>query len=374
MKEKEFCSNCSSKLIKKFVEGRERLFCNNCEEVTYQNPIPATTGVYFNEKEEVLLVKRAKEPSKGEWCLPGGFQEIDETPLEGLKREFKEETDLDIANAFPLSTFMSPNPFYKNVLLQGFFVESLKEGIAKAGDDALELNFFKLSELPPLAFKSHQKVLDQALWRISKGVHAKFIKSKMLHPFGAYMISDEVESCLKACDAGVKILQLRDKRSNKAEVLKKAKIISSYAQERGVIFVVNDYLDIALACNASGVHVGQDDFPIEEIRKIVPSGFIVGVSTHSYAQAMEAEKRGADYIGIGPVFETPTKEHYQPIGLDVVSKVIKDINIPYVAIGGINRENLSLLKQINAVNVAMVRDFAVDTKERILEVNNKLLN
>ncbi|MBD3234111.1 MAG: thiamine phosphate synthase, partial [candidate division Zixibacteria bacterium] len=118
----------------------------------------------------------------------------------------------------------------------------------------------------------------------------------------------------------------------------------------------------------------QGDIPIKEARKITPEDFIIGVSTHSLEQAKKAEADGADYIGIGPVFATPTKEDYSPIGVDTVKSVLGAISIPAVAIGGINLDNLDQLKTAGAVNVAMVRQFASNTCEVIKIVNKNIAN
>ncbi|UCH93242.1 MAG: thiamine phosphate synthase, partial [Candidatus Aminicenantes bacterium] len=137
----------------------------------------------------------------------------------------------------------------------------------------------------------------------------------------------------------------------------------------GTLFIVNDFIDIALIVKADGVHLGQEDIPIAEARKIVPSGFVIGRSTHSLDQALEAEKQGADYIGSGPVFATPTKEDYIPIGVDTVKQVIDKVGIPVVAIGGLNLDNISELRKVGVRNFAMVRAFQGNTEEVVKKIN-----
>ena len=134
-------------------------------------------------------------------------------------------------------------------------------------------------------------------------------------------------------------------------------------------FIVNDSIDIALLAGADGVHLGQDDIPIIEARKITPPGFLIGISTHSLEQALEAERLGADYIGSGPVFATPTKEDYVPIGPETVKRVLQSVHIPVVAIGGLNMDNLPELRAVGAKNFAMVRAFQVKTEETVKRIN-----
>ncbi len=126
----------------------------------------------------------------------------------------------------------------------------------------------------------------------------------------------------------------------KKDIYKEAAAIREYTKKRGVTFIVNDYIDIALAVDADGVHLGQDDMPIEEVRKIMGRRKILGVSTHNLKQAIQAENSGADYIGFGPIFHTGTKDAGRPRGLKKLEKIRSHIGIPIVAIGGIAIENV----------------------------------
>jgi thiamine-phosphate pyrophosphorylase len=189
--------------------------------------------------------------------------------------------------------------------------------------------------------------------------------------FGSYVITskDHLKIAREACRAGARIVQYRDKNSTRKEILETAGKIREITRDFNSLFIVNDYIDIALICGADGVHLGQDDVPIRRAREITPDGFIIGVSTHSLEQAIEAEKAGADYIGVGPVFATPTKENYAPIGLSVVKEVIKSVNIPVVAIGGIDIDSIEELVEIGVRNVAMVRAFQEKTGEKVKKTN-----
>jgi thiamine-phosphate pyrophosphorylase len=193
----------------------------------------------------------------------------------------------------------------------------------------------------------------------------------MISPFGAYVITsgDHIKVARSACEGGARIIQYRDKESSRKDMLRISDEIREITRKFNSLFIVNDFIDIALMSQADGVHLGQDDIPIVRAREMTPRDFIIGVSTHSLEQAIEAEKNGADYIGIGPVFATPTKDNYSPIGLSVVEQVIKNVNISVVAIGGLNLENLDGLIEIGVRNAAILRAFQEDTRRRVKKVN-----
>jgi len=193
--------------------------------------------------------------------------------------------------------------------------------------------------------------------------------------WGSYAITsgDAVAVFQNACKGGARILQYRDKTVTRREMLHTARKLRSIAKSHNALFIVNDYIDIALLAGADGVHLGQDDIPIQDARRLSHDGFIIGISTHSIDQAKTAEADGADYISIGPVFSTPTKPDYAPVGIGVVRAVADVVRIPFVAIGGINVANACQLKDIGVTNTAMVRDFATDTEERVRQVNHLLL-
>jgi thiamine-phosphate pyrophosphorylase len=180
---------------------------------------------------------------------------------------------------------------------------------------------------------------------------------------------NHTEIAEKACSAGARILQYREKHAGRREIVKTAHEIRKITGKYGTLFIVNDFIDIALIVKADGVHLGQDDIPIAEARKIVPAGFVIGRSTHSLEQAIEAEQQGADYIGSGPVFATPTKEDYIPIGIDTVKQVIQTVRIPVVAIGGLTLDNISELQKIGVKNFAMVRAYQKNTAEVVRKIN-----
>ncbi|TVX99991.1 thiamine phosphate synthase [Cohnella terricola] len=145
-----------------------------------------------------------------------------------------------------------------------------------------------------------------------------------------------IESALRG---GADIVQLRDKISSKRELVEKAKRLKDLTARYGVPLIVNDHPDVALAADADGVHLGQEDMPISVAREILGPKRIVGLSTHRIEQARAAEWEGADYIGVGPVFPTATKPGRQAVTTAYVSQAAADIRIPCVAIGGITENN-----------------------------------
>lgn len=152
---------------------------------------------------------------------------------------------------------------------------------------------------------------------------------------------DHVAIASAALAGGADMIQLRDKAGDLRELLSQARAIQELCRSHGAIFIVNDRLDLALAAGADGVHVGQDDLPAEVARRLLPEGRILGVSTHTRAQAEAARLAGADYIGFGPLFPTGTKDTgYAPRGLTGLQEVRAATTLPILAIGGITLERV----------------------------------
>jgi len=162
-----------------------------------------------------------------------------------------------------------------------------------------------------------------------------------------------------ACEGGIDVLQFRDKHLSWKEKFEVAQQLRKICTAHKVLFIVNDATDLALAAQADGVHVGQDDLPLPVVKELVwRSGrkeFLIGISTHSLEQATAAQRQGADYIGIGPVFTTPTKPTYNPVGLELVRQVTAAVKTPHVAIGGIEMSNIKAVLAAGAQRVAVVR-------------------
>lgn len=158
--------------------------------------------------------------------------------------------------------------------------------------------------------------------------------------------------------AGIKVIQYREKNKKAGRMYEECLIIRDMTKKAGVTLIVNDYIDLALLVGADGVHIGQDDLPPAKVRELIGSEMILGLSTHSPEQAQQAVASGCvDYIGVGPVFATKTKKDVcQPVGLSYLDYVVKEQNIPFVAIGGIKEHNLPEVLQHGAKTVALVTD------------------
>ena len=167
-------------------------------------------------------------------------------------------------------------------------------------------------------------------------------------------ISDARSALDKMIEGGVDLIQLRAKARPAAEIAPLAAELHRATQARGIPLIINDHAQIARIVPAEGVHVGQDDISIAAAREIVGANCGVGKSTHSVEQAIRAFSEGADYIGFGPIFATPTKPDYSPIGLAEIRKVHEAVRIPIFCIGGIKLENLEQVIAAGAKRVVMV--------------------
>jgi thiamine-phosphate pyrophosphorylase len=184
----------------------------------------------------------------------------------------------------------------------------------------------------------------------------------------------EVATALIA--GGVDLLQLRAKDVAVGEIERLAADLKALTDQHGVPLIINDHPEIARAIGAAAVHVGQDDSPVAEARRIVGPGCAVGKSTHSIDQAIRAFYEGADYIGFGPLFATPTKPDYAPIGLEDIAKVHDAVRIPIFCIGGIKLDNLPKVIEAGARRVVIVSGLlkASDPAQYARSAKNMLLH
>lgn len=158
----------------------------------------------------------------------------------------------------------------------------------------------------------------------------------------------------KAIEGGATFIQLREKHLDKDEFLKEATEIKALCAEYKVPFVINDDVDIALKIDADGVHVGQSDMKAGDVRAKLGPDKIIGVSAQTVEQALLAEKNGADYLGVGAVFATSTKEDAVEVGPEVLKAICKAVSIPVVAIGGITKDNVIWLKGSGIAGIAVI--------------------
>lgn len=158
----------------------------------------------------------------------------------------------------------------------------------------------------------------------------------------------------KALEGGATIIQLREKNLDYDSFLKEAKEIKELCHEYGVKFIVNDNIDIAIECDADGVHVGQDDMNVIEVRKLIGEDKIIGLSAQTVEQAKLAQEQGADYLGVGAVFSTSTKKDAKNITFSELKDICNSVDIPVVAIGGITKDNAIELKGTGIDGISVI--------------------
>ncbi|CCK78227.1 thiamine phosphate synthase [Desulfobacula toluolica] len=219
--------------------------------------------------------------------------------------------------------------------------------------------------------------------RLDTNINRSVKGSKQL-PHGIYGILGEkfslglsnVQVARQMVDAGVDVLQYREKLTEKSlkQMYEECCEIRKITQDAGVPFIINDHADIALMVGADGIHQGQDDLPVKELRNIAPD-MMIGCSTHSPEQAKKAIADGADYLGVGPIFATQTKEDVcDAVGFEYLEHVVKTHDIPFVAIGGIKRHNLKDILSRGVKTVCLVTEIigAPNIKKRIKEIKQIL--
>lgn len=207
-------------------------------------------------------------------------------------------------------------------------------------------------------------------------------KIKNVLPKGIYGITGEkfavgrsnIECVKSMIDGGIKIIQYREKEKSIKEKVAEVIEIRRLCLENNVIFIVNDHVDIAILVDADGVHVGQDDMEISHVRKLIGEDKIIGRSTHCLEQAKKAVLDGADYIGVGPIFKTTTKKK-DPVGLKYLEEIVKNIKLPFVAIGGIKENNIEEVKKLGATTICLVSEIvgAENIEKKIKKLNKRIM-
>ena len=188
------------------------------------------------------------------------------------------------------------------------------------------------------------------------------MKKKHLPDYSLYGIIDRESIGLKSLEriakeclrSGIRIIQYRDKSRESQGFYQNARLLKKIIADKA-LFIINDRADIAKLVDSDGLHLGQDDLPIEAARRIIGRDKIIGKSCHSLKQAILAQKEGADYISIGPIFTTPTKPDYPVTGLSLLKSAIEKTKIPITAIGGIDKTNIGLVRASGAGIIAVVR-------------------
>ena len=224
----------------------------------------------------------------------------------------------------------------------------------------------ELAKIPDITPKLNPEKFKQArfnLYSIERNLLSKLLRQdKIKHIPGLYAIIDaqalkgrsHIEVASQIIHGGARTIQLRDKLLSKKELLPIAKQLKELCAEHNVLFIVNDYLDIALAADADGLHLGQNDLPTKVARKLLPIDKILGCSTTTVDQAITAESDGADYIAVGSIYPTTSKETAKVIGLEGLRQIRQAVTLPLVAIGGITKDNAAEVIAAGASSVAVI--------------------
>ena len=166
-----------------------------------------------------------------------------------------------------------------------------------------------------------------------------------------------IEVVREMLDSGIKLIQYREKEIKSGQKYKECMEIRKMTREAGAAFIVNDDIDLAMMVEADGIHIGQEDFPVHAVRELIGEEMAIGLSTHTPEEARAAVEAGADYIGVGPIFKTYTKDDVvDPVGFEYLDWVVKNIDIPFVAIGGIKEHNIADVMNRGAKCVAIVTE------------------
>jgi len=203
---------------------------------------------------------------------------------------------------------------------------------------------------------------------------------KILIENDLYVITDQKDNLLEIIEeiliAGVRIIQHRFKTGTDKDHLKEAIQIKNLCKRYNSLFIINDRLDIALASDADGIHLGQDDLDLKTARKLLGYSKIIGISASNDIDISNALEEGCDYIGIGPVFETTTKKNKKPMGIAKIKTLTKDLDIPWFAIGGIKSKDISNLKSNGLKKVALVSELmnSEDPQEDAIMILKELSN
>jgi thiamine-phosphate pyrophosphorylase len=224
----------------------------------------------------------------------------------------------------------------------------------------------ELAKLPEISSVLNSASFEQArfaLYTLERDLISRILRrDKIERISGLYVIldrqflagKDELDIAGQIIDGGAKVIQLRDKQSKRGELLLVAQKLRELCSQADVLFIINDYLDLAMAADADGLHIGQEDLPLPVVRRELPIDKVVGCSVTTLSQATKAQTEGADYIAVGSIFPTTTKKEAIVVGVDILKELKRTASIPLVAIGGINQNNVGEVVAAGADAVAMI--------------------
>lgn len=322
-------------------------------------------GVIALRGDEVLLVRRRRAPAEGCWRFPGGLVEWGETARAAAAREAWEETGLrlrvlDTVDVFDVPPTAPTNPAGVHYVVTDFLAEP-EDPTAEpvAGDDADAARWVPLADLERYAPSAAMLRL------LARALAMRARRPRVVDPrlAGLYAITaanlrpgrTHQEVAEAAVRGGATVVQLREKQATTRDLVAIARDLREITRRAGALFLVNDRVDVALAVDADGVHLGVDDLPLREARRLLGPHRLVGYSPETLAQLLVAEAEGADYLGVGDVFGTASKpDAGAPIGLDGLRQRVTAATLPVIAIGGITRERVAAVRATGAAGFAVI--------------------
>jgi len=251
----------------------------------------------------------------------------------------------------------------KTTSLQGLL--DLVTANAKRVEESLRVveELAKLPEISPMLNSATFEQARFALYTLERDLISRISRrDKIERISGLYVIldrqflagRDELDIAGQIIEGGARVIQLRDKQSKKGELLLIAQKLNELCSQAGVLFIINDYLDLAMAVDADGLHIGQEDLPLPVVRRELPIDKIVGCSVTTLVQATKAQNQGVDYIAVGSMFPTTTKREATVVGVNILKELKQIVSIPLVAIGGINQNNVGEVVAAGADAVAVI--------------------
>jgi thiamine-phosphate pyrophosphorylase len=251
----------------------------------------------------------------------------------------------------------------KTTSLQGLL--DLVTANAKRVEESLRVveELAKLPEISPMLNSATFEQARFALYTLERDLISRISRrDKIERISGLYVIldrqflagRDELDIAGQIIEGGARVIQLRDKQSKKGELLLISQKLNELCSQAGVLFIINDYLDLAMAVDADGLHIGQEDLAMPVVRRELPIDKIVGCSVTTLVQATKAQNEGADYIAVGSIFPTTTKREATVVGVNILKELKRIVSIPLVAIGGINQNNVGEVVAAGADAVAVI--------------------
>jgi len=343
---------------------------------TPTRPVPGAAVVCLRG-DEVLLVQRGTEPNRGRWSFPGGKINPGETARQTAAREALEETGLRVHVLDVVDVYDAIFPPY-HYCVADYLAVPMDAAEPVACGDAMDARWVSAARIPEYDLTDAMlRVLDRARWLLAARAGAPpslGMEPEAVPPAGVatphrqrvrglYVVTDDtlslgrghVELARAALQGGARVVQLRDKRRDAGDLLPIAREMAALCRAAGALFIVNDRVDLAAACGADGVHLGQTDLPVAEARKLLGPDRLVGISVENAEQVRAAEAAGADYLGVGAIYGSLSKtDAGEAVGPEQIRRFREVSALPIVAIGGITRERLAEVRAAGADSVAVI--------------------